>query len=78
MIFCEGINFVSADINVYPYLHEAQLNVKRIVFLDLTLSISCQNRRFGVAYHLHHQGRKNQRIRNNISSNQQLLTFQVR
>jgi hypothetical protein len=28
-----------------------------------------KNRRFGETYHLYHQGEKNQRTRNNVSSN---------
>jgi hypothetical protein len=30
---------------------------------------SCKNRRFGGTHHLHHQGEKNRRARNNVSSN---------
>jgi hypothetical protein len=34
---------------------------------------SCKNRSFGGTYHLSHQGDKNRRARNNVSSNYQLV-----
>jgi hypothetical protein len=43
------------------------------VFWDVTPSGSCDNRRFGGIYSLHNQGGKNQRPRNSVRINQQLL-----
>jgi hypothetical protein len=43
--------------------------VKNAVFWDDTPSDSCTNRHFGGIYRLHHQGDKNRRTRNNVSSN---------
>jgi hypothetical protein len=45
--------------------------MKNVVFWDLTPCGSCNSRRFGGTYHLHHQGDKNSRARNSVSSNQQ-------
>jgi hypothetical protein len=42
--------------------------MENAVFWDIMPCGSCKNRRFGVSYHLHHQGDKNQRTRN-ISNN---------
>jgi hypothetical protein len=41
------------------------------VVWDGTSCGSCKNRRFGENYRLHHQDDKNQRARNNVSSNWQ-------
>jgi hypothetical protein len=46
--------------------------MKNSVFWDVTPSDSCKNRSFGRTCRLHHQGDKNQRARNNVSSNKQL------
>jgi hypothetical protein len=45
--------------------------MKNAVFWDVTQCGSCKNLRFGTMYLLHHQGDKNRRARNNISSNNQ-------
>jgi hypothetical protein len=45
------------------------VTMKNGVFLDVTPSGSCKNRRFGGTWRLLHQGDKNQRTRNNVSSN---------
>jgi hypothetical protein len=37
------------------------LTVKNVVFWDVMTCGSYKNRRFGVTYHLHHQGEQNQR-----------------
>jgi hypothetical protein len=42
---------------------------KNAVFWDMTPCGSCNSRRFGGTYHLHHQGAKNQRARDNVNSN---------
>jgi hypothetical protein len=47
--------------------------MKNAVFLDVTPRGSCENRRFGGICCPHHQGEKIQRVRNNVSSNWQLL-----
>jgi hypothetical protein len=39
------------------------------VFWDVTPFGCCENRRFGGTYRLHHQGDKNRRARNNVSTN---------
>jgi hypothetical protein len=41
------------------------------VFWDVTSRGSCKNGRFGEKYRPHHQGDKNRRTRNNVSSNYQ-------
>jgi hypothetical protein len=38
-------------------------------FCDVMLCGSCTNRRFGGMYRFHHQGEKNQRARNSVTSN---------
>jgi hypothetical protein len=43
--------------------------MKNGAFLDVILSGSCKNRRFGGTYCLHHKVDKNWRAGNNISSN---------
>jgi hypothetical protein len=44
--------------------------VRNAVFWDVTqCGSSCKNRRFWVTYRLHHQGDKNRRGRNKVSSN---------
>jgi hypothetical protein len=43
--------------------------MKHALFWVVTPYVSCKNRRFGGMYRLHHQGDKNQRARNNVSSN---------
>jgi hypothetical protein len=48
-------------------------NIQIGVFWDMTPRRSCKNWRFGSTYHLHLQGDKIQRARNNVSSNQQLV-----
>jgi hypothetical protein len=45
--------------------------LKHTVFWDVTPCGSCDNRSFGGTYRLYHQGDKNQRARNNVSSNLQ-------
>jgi hypothetical protein len=45
------------------------LDITNVIFCDVTLCGSRKNRRFGGKYPLHHQGDKNQRARNNVSSN---------
>jgi hypothetical protein len=42
------------------------------VFWDVTSCGSCNHRRFGGTYRLHHQGEKDQRAEDNVSSNKQL------
>jgi hypothetical protein len=42
---------------------------KNAVFWDVAPCGSCKYRRFGGMYRLHHQGDKNRRARNNVSSN---------
>jgi hypothetical protein len=37
------------------------------VFWDVTPCGSCKNKRIGINYRLHHQGKKNQQARNNVS-----------
>jgi hypothetical protein len=49
--------------------------MKNAVFCDVTQSGSCNNRRFGGTYRLHHQGDKNRRARNNVSSDRLLLLY---
>jgi hypothetical protein len=43
--------------------------MKNTIFLDATSCGSCDNRRFGEKCRLLYQGEKNQRVRNNVSSN---------
>jgi hypothetical protein len=43
--------------------------MKNGVFWDVTPYDSYKNRRFEVTCHLHHQSGKDQRVRNNVSSN---------
>jgi hypothetical protein len=45
------------------------VTMKNAIFWDVMLCVSCKNRRFGGMYCHHHQGNKNQRARNNVSSN---------
>jgi hypothetical protein len=45
------------------------VTMRSAVFWDVTLCGSCKNRDFGGTYHLYHQGEKNWRARNNVSSN---------
>jgi hypothetical protein len=49
--------------------HEQEVAVKNAVFWDVTACGSCKKRLFRGTYHLHHQGDKNRRARNNVSSN---------
>jgi hypothetical protein len=42
--------------------------MKNTVLWDVMPCGLCKNRRFGGNYRLHHQGEKNQRARNNVSS----------
>jgi hypothetical protein len=42
--------------------------IKNVIFWDVTLCGSCENRRFGGTYLVHHHGDKNQRARNNFSN----------
>jgi hypothetical protein len=42
--------------------------MKNAIFWDVTLCGSCKKRHFAGMYHLHDQGEKNQRARNNVSS----------
>jgi hypothetical protein len=46
-----------------------KLLLKDAVFWDGTPCESCTNRSFEGMYRLYHQGEKNQRARNNVSSN---------
>jgi hypothetical protein len=46
--------------------------MKNSLFWDVTPSGSCKNRRFERTYRLYHQCERNERTRNNISSNWQL------
>jgi hypothetical protein len=46
--------------------------MRKAVFWDATPCCSCKNRCFGGMYRPHHQGGKQQRARNNVSSNLQL------
>jgi hypothetical protein len=50
------------------------ITMKSAVFWDVTACGSCKNQRFGGTCRLHHQGYKNRRVRNNVSSNQLLVT----
>jgi hypothetical protein len=45
------------------------MTVKNAVFWDVTQYGSFKNRRFGGMYRLQHEDDKNQRARNNVSSN---------
>jgi hypothetical protein len=45
--------------------------MKNAIFWDVTPCGCCKNRCLGEMYRLHHQGDKNRRARNNVSSNQQ-------
>jgi hypothetical protein len=56
---------------------EHSQDLKNAVAWDVTPSVSCENRRFTRMYPLHHQGGKNQRIRNNVSSDKLLVTANV-
>jgi hypothetical protein len=55
------------------YIGYQKLNnvLKNPVSWDVTLCGSCKDRRSGETYRLHHQGDKNRRARNNVSSKQQ-------
>jgi hypothetical protein len=48
------------------------VTIRNVAFWDVTPCGSGKNRRFGGTYRLHHQGGKNQRARNTVSSKQQL------
>jgi hypothetical protein len=50
---------VGVKLNIY---------LKNAVFWDVTPCDSCKNQSFGGTYRLHHQGDKNRRARNNVSS----------
>jgi hypothetical protein len=52
------------------------MTMKNAVFWDVTLYGSCDNRRFGVTYHLYHQGDKNQRDWNISSISLQFASIQ--
>jgi hypothetical protein len=43
--------------------------MKNAVFWEVTPCGSCEDRRFGVTYRLHHQGGKNQQASSNVRSN---------
>jgi hypothetical protein len=45
--------------------------MKSVFFRDVMPFGTCKNQRFGRSYRLHHQGDKNRRARNNVSSNSQ-------
>jgi hypothetical protein len=45
------------------------MTMKNGVFWDMMPCDSCKIRRFGGQFRLHHQGEKNQRVRNNVSIN---------
>jgi hypothetical protein len=45
------------------------VTMKNVVFWVVTPSGSCKNRRYGGTYRPHHQGAKNPRARNSVSSN---------
>jgi hypothetical protein len=47
--------------------------MKNAVFWDVAPCGSCKNGPFGGTYHLHHQGDKSQRARNNVGSKSQLM-----
>jgi hypothetical protein len=51
--------------------------MKNAIFWDVMPCGSCTNRRFGETYLLHHRGKKNQQVRNNVSSSQLLVTANV-
>jgi hypothetical protein len=62
--------------NTVPPVRSEILNamtMKNSVFCDVTSCCSCENRRFGGTHCLQDQGGKNQRSRNNVSSNLQLI-----
>jgi hypothetical protein len=44
------------------------VNMKNVVFWDVTPCGSCKNRRFGEKYRLHHHGEENERDRKNVSN----------
>jgi hypothetical protein len=44
------------------------VTMKNAIFWDVMLCGSCKNQRFRGTYHFHHQGDKNWRARNNVSS----------
>jgi hypothetical protein len=43
--------------------------MKKAFLRDVSPCGTCKNIRFGILYRPHHQGEKNQRDRNNVSSN---------
>jgi hypothetical protein len=45
------------------------VSLKNAILWDVTAYGSCKNRCFRGTYCLHHQGNKNRRARNNVSSN---------
>jgi hypothetical protein len=47
------------------------VTMQNAVFRDITPCGSCKNRSFGGTHLVHHQGNKDRKARNNVSSNQQ-------
>jgi hypothetical protein len=45
------------------------VTMKNVMFWNVMPRDFCKNRNFGRTYHLHQQGEKNLRARNNVSSN---------
>jgi hypothetical protein len=78
-LFCWRHSFYQKYLNTsnahYNQLKELRFEVvmavtmKNAVFWDVKPYGSCKDRRFGETYRIHHQGEKNQRTSNNVSSN---------
>jgi hypothetical protein len=65
-IFISRLVFILRNVNTtltnIRFEVSTAVNMKNVVFLDLTAYGSCKNRSFGGAYCLHHKGEWNQRI----------------
>jgi hypothetical protein len=75
---CNGLLNSVTWLEQRKYRHSLTWNVvfgfyKNAFLRDVTSCGSCNNRRFGRTYRLNHQGENNQRVRNNVSSNLQLM-----
>jgi hypothetical protein len=61
--------YLETNQNVVRFEVFTAVTTKNVFFCDVTPCGSWKNRRLEGNYHLHHPGDKNQRDRNNVSSN---------
>jgi hypothetical protein len=65
---------IFSSLTLVNYSSGSMTIMKKTVFFDITPYGPCKNRRFGGSHHLHHQGGKNLRVRNNVRNDSPILS----